>query len=276
VGALSRLAVLVALLGVLLVGMSANAAAAPVKVTAVLDQTAVDFGDPVTATVTVFLDHDTDVQLHENLAPLTQLGPTRVTNATLDGVHTVTYTSRASCLDQRCISTTGGKRIALKPVVVNAAGTKTTTAWPVLDVRARVSKEDAAKVRPPLRHDTTPPAVTYRFAPAGLARALEIAAALLAAAGLLLAGWTAAALNRRRRVVAPLTGLERALALARDAERRPPPDRRRALGLLARLLGPRDSQLADAADDLAWSAPAPTPDALAELVSQVEQEVDGA
>ena len=118
--------------------------------------------------------------------------------------------------------------------------------------------------------------MTYRLGPARLARVLEIAAAVLAAAGLLLAGWTVAALNRRRRVVAPLTGLERALALARDAERRPPPDRRRALGLLARLLGPRDSQLADAADDLAWSASAPTPDALAELVTQVEREVDGA
>ena len=73
-------------------------------------------------------------------------------------------------------------------------------------------------------------------------------------------------------MTAPLTGLDRALALAREAEQRPPPDRRRALGLLARLLGPRDPRLADAADDLAWSAPAPTSDALAELVTQVERE----
>jgi hypothetical protein len=73
-----------------------------------------------------------------------------------------------------------------------------------------------------------------------------------------------------------LTGLARAVALAREAERRPTPDRRRALGLLARLLGARDAQLAGAADDLAWSAPAPTPDALAELVSEVEHEVNGA
>ena len=77
-------------------------------------------------------------------------------------------------------------------------------------------------------------------------------------------------------MTAPLTGLERALALAREAEQRPPPDRRRALGLLARLLGPRDPRLAGAADDLAWSAPAPTSDELAELVTEVERKVDGA
>jgi hypothetical protein len=77
-------------------------------------------------------------------------------------------------------------------------------------------------------------------------------------------------------VTAPLTGLERALALAREAEERPTPDRRRALGLLARLLGSRDPHLAGAADDLAWSAPPPTSDAVADLVTQVEQKVDGA
>jgi hypothetical protein len=118
--------------------------------------------------------------------------------------------------------------------------------------------------------------VTYRFEPARLARALEVAAAVLAAAGVLLAGWAAAAVARSRsRQAARLTGLERALALAREAERRPTPDRRRALGLLARVLGSRDPRLAGAADELAWSAPAPTTDALADLVSRVEREVNG-
>ena len=274
---MTRLGILLALAGAVLLGTSANVAAAPPRVSVVLDRNAVEFGDPVTATVTVFLDRDADVRLVENLAPLTQLGLTRVTEATRGGLHTITYTVRASCLDQRCISAAGDKRIALRPAVVQVgSGTKVTEAWPVLEVLARVSKEDAAKARPPLRRDTTPPAVTYRLEPARLARVLEVAAAVLAAAALLLAGWTAASLRRRRRVVAPLTGLERALAFAREAERRPTPDRRRALGLLARLLGPRDARLAGAADDLAWSAPAPTSDAVAELVTQVERKVDGA
>jgi hypothetical protein len=105
---------------------------------------------------------------------------------------------------------------------------------------------------------------------------LEVAAAALAAAAVLLAGWTAAGLVRARRRSPPLTGLARAVALARQAERRPTPDRRRALGLLARLLGSRDPRLAGAADELAWSAPDPSRDALAELVTQVEHEVNGA
>ena len=274
---LRRLGIVLALAGLVLLGTSTNAIAASVRVTAVLDQDTVEFGDPVTATVTVFLDRDSDVSVFEDLAPLTQLGPTQVTKATRGGLHTITYTTRASCLDQRCISTAGGKRIALRPVVVQIApNTKRTEIWPVLNVRARVSREDTARARPPMRHDTSTPAVTYRLEPAGLARGLDGAAVIFAAAGLLLAGWAAAAVRRRRRVVSPISGLERALALAREAERRPTPDRRRALGLLARLLGARDPRLAGEADDLAWSAPAPTSDALAELVTQVEREVNGA
>ena len=268
---------LAAAVGAALFGLSANALAAAPRGSAVLDQDTVEFGDPVTATITVFLDRDADVRVSENLAPLTQLGRTRVTEADRGDQHIVTYTARASCLDQRCISTTGGKRIAFRPAVIEVApNTKLTARWPALEVRARVSREDAAKVQPPLRRDATPPPVTYRIGPDTLARTLYVVAVVLAAAGLLLAAWAAATLRRRRRVSAPLTGLERALALAREAEERSTPDRRRALGLLARLLGSRDPRLAGAADDLAWSASAPTSDAVADLVTQVEQKVDGA
>jgi hypothetical protein len=272
-----RLLGLVAVVGAALFGLSANAHAAAPRVSAVLDRDTVEFGDPVTATITVFLDRDADVRVSENLAPLTQLGRTHVTEADRGDQHLVTYTTRASCLDQRCVSTTGGKRIAFRPAVVEVApNAKITARWPALEMRARVSREDAAKVQPPLRRDATPPPVTYRVGPDTLARTLSVVAAVLAAAGLLLAVWAATALLRRRRVAAPLTGLERALALAREAEQRPPPDRRRALGLLARLLGSRDPRLAGAADALAWSAPAPTSDAVADLVTQVERKVDGA
>jgi hypothetical protein len=273
-GTLTRLA----LVGVVATIACANANAAPVKVRAVLDSATVEFGDPVTATVTIVLDRSTpapDVRLQEGLAPLTQLGGTRVTEVTRGDVRTVTYSARASCLDERCISTRGSKRIALQPVVVRVAGEKSTAAWPLLEVRGRVSAADLARPRTPLRSDTTPPPVSYRATPGNLARALEVAAVVLAAAGILLAAWSVAVVRRSRRRVAPLAGLERALALAREAESRPPPDRRRALGLLARLLGARDPRLAGAADDLAWSAPAPSRDELAELVAEVDHEVNG-
>ena len=97
---------------------------------------------------------------------------------------------------------------------------------------------------------------------------------MLAAAGVLLAAWSVAALRRSRRRVAPLAGLELALALAREAQRAAgagPPARPGTARPTARRAGPR---LAGADDDLAWSAPAPTRDALAQLVTEVEHEVD--
>jgi hypothetical protein len=253
---------------------------AALTVRATLSQDSVEFADPVIATLTILADRalaSSDIQVHEDLAPLTQLGSTRITDATRGRLRTVTYTIRASCLDQRCVTTKDSKRVTLKPVLVQVAPGRTAKAtWPVLQVRPRVSKADVAETRPPLRSDTSPPPVTYRVGPARLARSLEVVAAVLAAAAVLLAGWTAVALVRARRRPVPLTGLARALALAREAERRPTPDRRRALGLLAGLLGSRDPRLADAAEGLAWSAPDPTRDALAELVTDVEHEVNGA
>ncbi len=255
---------------------------APVTVRATLDREIVEFGDAVTADVTVLLDRravgSRDVRVHENLAPLTQLGHTSVTRTTRGHLLAVTYSARASCLDQRCIGAGTSKQVVLAPVRIEipGLGKHTEATWPALRVRTRVLAADLARPHPPLRSDPTPPPVTYRFEPARLARVLQVAAAVLAAAGVLLAGGTAAAFSRnRRRQAARLTGLDRALALAREAEGRPTPDRRRALGLLARLLGSRDPRLAAEADDLGWSAPAPTPDALAELVTQVEREVNG-
>jgi hypothetical protein len=78
---------------------------------------------------------------------------------------------------------------------------------------------------------------------------------------------------RRRRRPASVDELGRALRLAREAERRPEQDRRRALGLLARLLEARDRRLAGTASDLAWSKPTPERDALTTLVRDVEREV---
>ena len=242
-------------------------------ITAALDQTSVEFGDPVIATVAVTAQQGTPIHVNADLAPLTPLGRTRITRVAHGSVQTVTYTTRASCLDDRCITPTKPKRVELRPAVILVGGRRATAAWPALTVQRRVSPADAARATPPLRAEATPPAVTYDVSPQHLALALDIAAAILAAAGVLLAGASAAALYRRRHRAAPLTGLERALALAREAEQRPEPDRRRALGLLARLLDQRDERLAGEADDLAWSASAPSPGAVSELVSSVEHEV---
>ncbi len=254
-------------------GSSGSGPAPAARVHASFDHKAVDFGDPVTATVTVTAPIGSAVHVEQNIAPLTQLSTTRVTHVTSGSTQTVTYAARGSCLDDRCLAKSGAKRVTLRPATVTVGGRKTTAAWPVLEVQRRASPADAAQTQPPLRSDTTPPPVTYRVSPDRLATALEVLAALLAAAGVLIAGATAAAIYRRRQAPEPLTGLERALALARDAESRPAPDRRRALELLARLLGTSDPALAGDAEQLAWSEPAPTPVALADLVTEVEEKV---
>jgi hypothetical protein len=257
------------------------APAAPVTVKATFDRKAVEFGDPVTAEVTVLVDReavpDPEVNMDSNLGPLTQLGKTRVTRTKRGNLLMVTYATRAACLEQRCLSSKRSKPITLEPAQVEVRGHGTQTVrWPTLRINGRVAAEDARDTHPPLRADATPPAVSYRVEPGTLATLLDVAAAVLAAAAILLAGWTATALYRsRRRKQQRLTGLARAVVLARQAEQRPPADRRRALGLLASLLGTRDRNLADAADDLAWSAPAPTTDKLSDLVTQVEREVNG-
>jgi hypothetical protein len=252
-------------------GSDGASPAAGTSIDATLDHTAVDFGDPVTATVAVSAPRDAPVQVEQDLSPLTQLGRTRVTRVTRGDTQTVTYVARASCLDDRCLASAAVKRIALRPAIVRVGGETTKQALPILSVQRRVSPADAAEAQPPLRSDISPPPVSYRVSPDRLATVLSILAVVLAAAGVLLAGATATRLYRRRHGPEPLTGLERALALARGAERRPARDRRRALGLLARVLGPRDPQLADEAEHLAWSAPAPTPVALADLVAEVEE-----
>jgi len=254
-------------------GSGGGGTAPAASVDASLDQTAVDFGDPVTATVTVTAPGDAEIRVEQDLAPLTQLGGARITRVTRGGTQTVTYAARGSCLDDRCLPTSGPKRVALRPATVIVGGRKTAAKWPILKLQRRVSAADAAQARPPLRSDTAPPPVTYRVSPGRVATALEIVAAVLAAAGVLLAGATAAAIYRRRQTPEPLAGLELALVLVRDAERRPASDRRRALELLARLVGGRDPSLADEAEQLAWSEPAPTPDALEALVVEVEEKV---
>jgi hypothetical protein len=102
---------------------------------------------------------------------------------------------------------------------------------------------------------------------------LDGAAVVLALAGGTLAVYEARRRARRRRGEPTVDELERALRLAREAENRPPPDRRRALGLLARLLDARDRRLSGTASDLAWAEPEPEQAALATFVADVEREV---
>jgi hypothetical protein len=290
VGALSRVVLgtaFLALAAVALVVVLAGRApvrgvapAAPLTVQATFDRTVVGFGDRVNTSVVVLLDRKrvdpARVQVTENLAPLQPLAPVQATRTTHGRLVTLTYDIPAACLDDACLSLHGPKRLLLAPVRVDAGAASSGATWPALSVRGRVVGTDLIPNTPPLRADVAPPPVRYRIAPGTIADLLEFAAVVLAAAGIALAGrqlWTLQQARRRRE--AGLSDIELALVLAREAETRPPADRRRALGLLARLLARRDDRLAGAARDLAWSEPAPTTDALSDLVTEVEREVNG-
>jgi hypothetical protein len=257
---------------------------APLTARASFDPPVVQFGDRVVARLVVLADRRAvdagSLRVSQDVAPLTQLGPVRVSRTTRGDLVVVSYELPAACLSDACLARAGPLQLRLPAARVEApqrgGGTvAAVAARPLLEVRGRVTAADLAPSRPPFQADVAAPAVDYRIGPATLSLLLEVAAAMLAAAAVALAVRQATLLVRRRERDTR-SELERALALIREAESRPPGDRRRAVGLLARLLRPRDEQLAGAARDLAWSEPAPTPEALAGLREQVSREVDGA
>jgi hypothetical protein len=229
----------------------------------------VEFGDELTARIvaTVAAKDAGKVHIAQSLAPLTQLGEPALRIEREGSVAVIVQTTRAACLTQACVADSGTSTVKLPSARVTVGASTSSVAWPQLTVQGRVTKAAVAASSTALRADSSPPAVTYRIAPNTLAWLLAAVAALLAALAIAGAGeelMRAAA--RRRSAVDPL---QRALVLAREAERRSPPDRRVALDLLARVLG-RTSP--DAISETAWSAPEPSPAALSAIVDKIEQE----
>jgi hypothetical protein len=272
-GALKRALVLL----VVLAGVLAPAAvAAPLTARAGFDDATAEFGDLIHTRVTVVVDGSVrpgSVRIVDDPAPLTTVSPQRTSRAG----DVIEVTRDAICLTSACVSDTGSATPKLAPALVSATLKNGRTArvvvrWPLLTVRGRVTGGDVSRSQPPFRASLLPPPPTYRTAPGTLAWLLDAIAIVLGlgAAAVVLVQvrrWT-----RGRGRAAPADELERALRLAREAERRPPPDRRRAAGLLARLLGDRDASLAGNASDLAWAKPQPEPEALESLVGEVERE----
>ncbi len=242
------------------------------------DHPVVAFGDRVHARAVIVLDEKVAkrARVNLNLAPLEQLGRARVTRVSGSGLVSLTYEVDAVCIFDECVRKSGRTLLHLPAVTVTAPSgdVLASATWPVLDVRGRVAAADLAATEPPLRVDLAPPPLDYRIAPHTLALLLTVLAALFAGVGVGVAGRQLASLRRERAAWAePLTELERALALAREAESRAAPDRRRALALLERLLRPRDATLAREARDLAWRSPPPDAGALGDLVDDIESKV---
>jgi hypothetical protein len=269
-----------ALVGVLLLGrMSGTRSVAPPKLIAAhvsFSPPVVQFGDGVTAEVDVVFDrsalHTSYAQVQASFAPLAQLSAPRVKRTERGASDVLHYTVELSCLDQVCAG--AHKVIQLRDANVSAGGKTLSVAWPKLVVRGRVTAQDLKQDPPPLAGDASVPQPSYRLGPSLATTLLEVLAAVLALGGVALGGHQAVLLARaRRRRASHQTQLERALLLAREAGARAPADRRRAVGLLARLLARRGEALAEPARDLAGSAPAPAPDDVEQLVAQIEREL---
>jgi hypothetical protein len=282
VGALTRLAAVAGVVLLAALGATAPPVVAappePLSVHASFAPVTARFGDRIVARVTVIADaaavETGRLRVIEDVAPLTPLGATRVTRTVRAGIVRVTYELPAVCISDACLAP-----LHLPPVVVEAptrdGGTsRIQMPWPVLRLGSRVRAADLARPRPLFRRDVSAPAATYRVAPRVLSWILDAVAAILAAAGVALAARQAAVLAGRRRSRDTRSELERALAGVRATQAAPPEQRRRAVGLLARLLVPRDPRLADDASDLAWSEPKPVPEQLAGLADRVGREVE--
>jgi hypothetical protein len=280
IAAVCAVAGVAAVVGLLALGDSASAPAigptAPVEVSASFDPPVAQFGDRILARVVIALDarlvQPRTLRFSDDLAPLTQLGPDSTSSSTQGSLELVTVAIPVSCLSASCVARSGVARVGLPLVrasvtALNGRVARASAAWPTLSVRGRVTASDLAARSPPFGADTTPPAPTYRIAPSTLAALLDVLAALCALSAIALAGWQVNLRLQHRRLQPG--ALERALRLTREAERRPAPDRRRALALLGRALG-RD-QHSGAARGLAWSEPVPEPHELEELVSEIEE-----
>lgn len=252
--------------------------ARPIVVRAAFEPAVVEFGDLVTARVTVTFDtravRPSTAHVVYGVAPLTQLGRAVLSDSTRGGVAVRTYETPAACLSDACLKRVVNPGTVHVDVARRRGGdgrVSAETTWTPLSVAGRVTPADLAASTPPFRAPTALPATTYRVSPSTLAILLGAAAAVLAACGAALA--VSAALCTRRAAPDERPGeLARALLLLRAARERPEPDRRSTLGYVARLITQRSVPLASTADALAWSRPAPTPDSLTELAAELERE----
>jgi hypothetical protein len=242
---------------ILLVLTAALALAAPAAAaTTALSPNPARFGDVVTATLVA----PAGAEVQAEFGPYAPVVPPKRSSTT------ITY--RLQCLNEGCVPP---KTVHFPPARVDGAR----VAWPAFRVVGRVPDSALAKSPPGWREQKAFAAPSYRIRPGLLAALLVAAAALLAAGAVAL---VTVELRRRRRleeqrIADARPPLERALALLRESERRPAPDRRKALALVSRELPPDDA-LQETATALAWRRGDPGAKPIDELADALEEELD--
>jgi hypothetical protein len=267
-------------------GSAAPAPAEPIAVQAVVTPSAVQFGDPITATAVATVDPrrvaPASVRLKTQFLSYRVADSSRVVRRA-GGATTIAWTYALECLGAGCAPGRPQLVLAFPNAVVRyrtvGGGTqRLTVVWPAITVASRLSDEDRAAPIAHLRADAPPPPVSYDVSPDALVDGLVAGTVVLALAAVVLL-WLA---FRRRRAehetVAVAAGppLTEALRLVREtaSNGHGPGVRRLALQRLVRELRAADKPgLAADAGRLAWSDGPPSAGLTNELADRVENEV---
>jgi hypothetical protein len=243
------------------------------------------FGDTTTAQLDLFFDpavvDPSSIQTVPSFGLWQEIGAPKVTTVSGPSLVHQTWRFQISCLTYGCVPKQPSvQTFKLPPFTITAHGrdgaaTTVKATWPTAQVSARYYPPEVGNVRPALRPDTAIPAATYSVAPGRLAWLLDAAGVVLILAAL---GIVAALGYRhfaaKRRAALERSELEHALALVREARERRPADRRRAVGLLARTLGPDRERYERAASEVAWSKQEPSPERLEDLAESVDADLE--
>jgi len=253
------------------VALAAFAAGVPVasadspSIHAFVDRASPLFGDPFTYVVEVRFSRDAGggdaAQVVADPGPFAVLAPPRTERSTLGDEVVLTVTQRLACLSTACVPTGASRAVSLPRAEVDVDGAVATAAPVVVHVGARVAEVAVDAGEPEFRTSTELPPPTMRFEPSLGAALLASAGILLAVVGVALAAYGIVKGRARASWSRDPSPLTRALRLLRESSMRRPPDRRRAAGLLSRLLGAGGStaDLAADAQRVAWSQPDPSP-----------------
>jgi hypothetical protein len=246
-------------------------AAAPLDVAVEVTPRAVPFGDPFEARATIVVDarsRDPDEVVVRFASGAFDRLDERRDRSRSGSSAILRLRVHLACRSAACVPTESARTVRLPALVVDGRA----VGWPTLQVLPRVPAAAVEAEPPPFLAGVSPPQPTYRIDP-------ERAVALLAALALLLTagGATVLALEARAAVAAyprPTgTPLELALARVRASLGAKAGERRRAVGTLARIVGPAHPSLGRSAAELAWAEPQPEGDDLEAIAGRVEREI---